>query len=76
MLRNWKTKRQDKKTELHWKLLEQTRPLDSFEKYQKEWNFIEADYNFKPSNNGLDYANPGFAFETKLMKYWISEKAS
>jgi hypothetical protein len=40
------------------------------EAYQQEFNFIEADYGWRPSNNGLDMGNPAFAFTTNLAK-WI-----
>lgn len=74
-LDGWKTRRKDKKTEKYWELKELKGPLNGFEKYQKHWNFIEAEYNYRPSNNGLDLGNPSFAFETKLAKYLkIKEK--
>jgi len=66
---DWKERRKDKRTENHWKKIEEQRKLNSFEEYQKEWNFIETEYSERPSNNGLDRGNPGFAFHTKLAKY-------
>lgn len=65
-LRGWKQRRQDRKTELFWK---NNPPKNSWEEYQREWNFREIDYNHEPSNNGLDLANPAFAFDKKLTKY-------
>jgi hypothetical protein len=71
-LRNWKHRRIDKKTEEYWKKREEKHgELNPYEQYQKEWNFIETDYNDRPSNNGLDLAHPKFAFETKLAKYLV-----
>ncbi len=62
----WKTKRADKRAENHWA----TRPItNGWQEYQREWNFIETDYSDRPSNNGLDLMNPGFAFTTNLAKY-------
>lgn len=65
---NWKQKRNDKKTEQFW---ERNPPVNNWEEYQKKWNFIESDYNDRPSNNGYDLAHPAFAFETKLQKYIV-----
>lgn len=65
-LRNWKQRRNDKKTEVYW---ERNSPTSTWEEYQKEWNFIETDYSSTPSNNGYDTAHPAFAFETKLQKH-------
>src|SRR6266576_5468153 len=65
-LENWKRRRQDKKTELYW---EHNPPTNSWQEYQKEWNFKETDYNSEPSNNGLDLSNPAFAFDKKLIKF-------
>jgi hypothetical protein len=70
LIESWKERRKDKKTEAHWKFKEAKCPLNSFEEYQKRWNFIEVNYSERPSNNGLDLANPAFAFSTKLAK-WI-----
>lgn len=67
-LRNWKQRRQDKKTEEHWV---RNPPTNGWQEYQKEWNFIETEYNDRPSSNGLDLGNPGFAFETKFVKYLV-----
>lgn len=73
MLVNWKTRRKDPKTELYWLNMEKKTPLNGWQKYQKAWNFIEIHYGERPSNNGLDLCNPGFAFDTKLMKYWVHD---
>lgn len=80
-LRNWKQKRKDPKTEAYWKRQEEDHKLNSYEEYQKEWNFIETDYDWKPSSNKLmgydgkefypQYGTPAFAFETKLVKYLV-----
>jgi len=35
----------------------------------KDPPYPESYYGHRPSNNGLDPANPGFAFHTKLMKF-------
>lgn len=65
-LENWKQVRKDKNTEQYWI----NNPTEnSFEEYQKKWNFREVDYNHEPSNNGLDVGNPAFAFDKKLVKY-------
>lgn len=66
---DWKTRRQDKKTEAYWRRQEEDHTLTVNEEYQKEWNFIEKDYPETPSNNGLGLGNPGFAFHTSLAKY-------
>lgn len=71
-LENWKTRRNDRRAENHWKNIEAKRPLNSFEQYQKDWNFIETDYSERPSNNGLDLGNPGFAFTTNLAKFIVT----
>lgn len=68
-LSEWRQRRKDPKTEKYWNKLESEKELNSFEKYQKEWNFIETEYSERPSNNGLDIANTGFAFTTNLAKY-------
>lgn len=68
-LENWKTRRKDKKMEAYWISREKLGKLNPYEEYQKKWNFRETDYSEKPSNNGLDMANPGFAFTTNLAKY-------
>lgn len=65
-LRNWKTRREDKRTEEFWRRRE---PLNNYQQYQQKWNFIETEYSERPSNNGLDLANPAFAFTTNLVKY-------
>lgn len=70
-LEDWKERRKDKKTEEHWNRIAAERPLYEFEEYQREWNFIEVDYGERPSNNGLDFCNPGFAFTTNLAKYIV-----
>ena len=62
----WKHRRQDKKTEIYWKL---NPPKNGWEEYQKRWNFREIDYDYQPSNNGLDLGNPAFAFDKKLTRY-------
>lgn len=66
VLEDWKHRRQDKKTEIYW---ERNPPTNSWEEYQKEWNFREIDYNHEPSNNGLDVGNTAFAFDKKLVKF-------
>lgn len=66
---NWKTRRNDKRVENYWKGYEDKWSLNSWQKYQKEWNFIETEYSDRPSNNGLDLCNPGFAYTTNLAKY-------
>lgn len=69
-LENWKQRRQDKKMELYWERVEKEQGyLTPYQEYQKEWNFRESDYNHEPSNNGLDPANPAFAFDKKLTKF-------
>lgn len=70
-LENWKERRNDKRVENHWKDIQSKRKLNSWEKYQQEWNFIETEYSERPSNNGLDLANPNFAFTTNLAKYLV-----
>lgn len=65
-LENWKQRRNDRKTEQYWK---NNPPKNSWQEYQKDWNFRETDYNDAPSNNELDPANPAFAFDKKLVKY-------
>jgi len=72
-LENWKTRRQDKKTEGYWDRKAAEGPLSCNQEYQREWNFIEKDYGEAPSNNGLDLGNPGFAFDTKLAKYLVNK---
>lgn len=57
------------RAENHFSGIEQKRILTGWEKYQKEWNFIETDYSERPSNNGLDLGNPGFAFDKHLARY-------
>lgn len=71
---DWKKKRIDKKTENYWRTIESKRNLNSWEEYQKKWNFKETDYDYQPSNNGLDMANPAFAFDKKLAKFVITEE--
>lgn len=66
LIEGWKRKRDDKRAKLHW---ERKPPRNGWEEYQKEWNFIETDYGERPSSNGLDLMNPGFAFHTSLVKY-------
>lgn len=68
-LENWKTRRTDKKTEAHWDRIAAERKLNSYEEYQRKWNFIETDYNDTPSNNGFPLGSPAFAFHTSLVKY-------
>lgn len=68
-LKDWKKKREDKKMELFWNNIADRRKLSAYEEYQRRWNFKETDYNFEPSNNGLDIANPGFAYDKKLVKH-------
>ena len=70
-LRNWKQRRNDSRVKRHWDRIAENRELNGFEQYQREWNFIETDYSDRPSNNGLDPANPSFAFSTKLAKYIV-----
>lgn len=69
--KDWKKKRIDKKTENYWNNRES---LNLWEEYQKEWNFIETDYDYQPSNNGLALGNPAFAFDKKLAKFVITEE--
>lgn len=69
LLPGWKKRRQDTRTEEHWRKKEAKGPLNVWELYQKEWNFIEVEYDHQPSNNGLDLGNPAFAFDKKLAKY-------
>ncbi len=64
-------RRQDKRTENIWKEQEKKHTLNSWEDWQSTWNFIESEYNDTPSNNGLDMANPAFAFTTDVAKYII-----
>ena len=71
VLEGWKVRRHDRKTEGHWATIAQQRTLNSWEQYQQEWNFIETDYGYEPSNNGLDLGNPSFAFDTKLAKFLV-----
>lgn len=68
---DWKQRRTNKRVENYWKNIKQRRSLNNFEQYQKEWNFIEIEYGIRPSNNGLDFANPAFAFTTNLAKYLV-----
>lgn len=68
-LENWKERRQDKKTEEYWERKAAKGPLNNWQEYQREWNFIEIDYNHQPSNNGLDPVNPAFAYDKKLAKF-------
>ena len=70
-LRDWKKRRSDKRTENYWKTEELQGKLNSWQEYQKEWNFIEVEYNDTSSNNRLDLMNPGFAFTTNLVKYLV-----
>lgn len=71
-LRNWKTRRSDKRVENYWKDYEaKWGKLNSYRQYQREWNFIETDYSDAPSNNELDICNPGFAFDKKLTRYLV-----
>lgn len=65
----WKTRRNDKRVENYWKEHEVKWGLNSWQKYQQEWNFIEKEYSDRPSNNELDLCNPKFAFSTNLAKY-------
>lgn len=65
----WKTRNLSKRVENYWKSIRMNRPLTNYEKYQKEFNFIEIEYGERPSNNGLDICNPSFVFSTKLAKY-------
>ena len=67
-LQHWKTRRNDKRVENYWQQLDFLKPG---EQYQRDWNFIEYEYNDKTSNNGLDLMNPGFAFTTNLAKYLV-----
>lgn len=64
---DWKRRRTDLKTEVYWNKRIDT--LSTYEEYQKKWNFVEKDYSYEPSNNGLDLANPAFAFDKKLVKF-------
>jgi len=66
LIDGWKRRRQDKKTEVYWK---RNPPQNEWEEYQKKWNFKETDYDYQPSNNGLDLGNPAFAFDKKLVRY-------
>lgn len=71
-LENWRTRRIDKKVELYWAKVrkDQGGELSSYQEYQETWNFRESDYHSSiPSNNGLDFINPAFAFTTNLTKY-------
>lgn len=69
-LEGFQHRRQDKKMETYWKKIEEDQGyLTSFQKFQQEWNFCETDYNNTPSNNGLDFANPAFAFTTDVAKF-------
>ena len=68
-----KTRRQDKRTERYW---ENNPPTNSWKEYQKEWNFIETEYDAETlMSNGLDMGNPGFAWKTKYVKYLRHKKA-
>ena len=67
----WKERRQDRSAENHWKAIETRRSLNRWQQYQKDWNFIEDRYGPEPSNNGLDPANPAFAYDTKLAKFIV-----
>lgn len=63
-------RRQDKRVENYWIEREKKWPLNSYEQHQKEWNFIESEYSpWTLMHNGLDQANPGFAYKTKYVKY-------
>lgn len=66
---DWRKRRNDRRTEAYWRRISEQRELNSFERYQIKWNFTETDYGHTLSNNGLDMANPGFAYDTKLAKY-------
>lgn len=65
----WRRPRSDKRVQNHWALVASKRKLNSWELYQREYNFIETEYSDRPSNNGLDLGNPGFAFTTNLAKH-------
>ncbi len=65
----WKERRSDARAQQHWDRIASERPLRPWERFQRRWNFIETDYSYRPSNNGLDPANPAFAFATKLAKH-------
>lgn len=41
----------------------------SLENWQSDKPFVESKYGHRPSSNGLDMANPGFAFTSNLTKY-------
>lgn len=68
-LYNWKKRRSDPRVENYWKKIASQRKLNGHEEYQQKWNFIETEYGHRPSSNGLDLMNPGFAFHTSLVKY-------
>lgn len=67
----WRTRNQSERVENYWSTLAEQRELTPYEKYQREWNFIETEYSERPSNNGLDLMNPGFAYSTKLAKFIV-----
>jgi hypothetical protein len=69
----WRQRRADRKTEMHWARLAAERLLSLYERFQQEWNFIEVQYAYQPSNNGLDYCNPAFAFDKKLARHVVQE---
>lgn len=71
VLENWKQRRSDARVANHWATVAAKRQLTPFEKYQREWNFIETEYSDRPSNNGLDMTNPAFAFTTNLAKFIV-----
>ncbi len=71
-LREWQQRRQDRKTEVYWASRAAAHALNGWERFQQERNFIESDYGSVPSNNGLDLANPAFAFDTKLAKFLVT----
>ncbi len=74
-LRKWKSPRKDTRVENIWKARRAANSgLTSWEEYQAEWNFIETEYGERPSNNGLDMANPAFAFTTNLARYIVQEQ--
>lgn len=75
-LEHWKEWRGDKRTERYWLNVEAARPLTHYKQYQKDWNFIEIEYSERPSNNGLDPANPGFVYTTNMAKFIIVKTIS
>lgn len=72
----WKMRRKDKRVEQHWAKIKSQRPLSSYEEYQRDWNFIESEYGDRPSNNGLDTANPSFAYMSHLAKDLVARSWS